>query len=180
MMTSVSASPPHRTSRPSSTQAAMAQPNVGTSWATAAGFLNTPEPITVPTTRAVAIHGPSTRSSCGGAVRGSEGDCCDMGAVRDLRLGEGHGPIDHAARAVATRGAEMTTRKSALPRRGMGLPPRPQLCGGGTGGGGADSFHFVLSFHFISSHSFHRVAFHCVARTHRTGTVKCNEMEMNR
>src|SRR5437588_9962420 len=63
MMTSVRANPPHMTSPPRSTQAAMAQPNVGTASATACGFLNTPEPMTVPTTRAVAIHGPRTRSS---------------------------------------------------------------------------------------------------------------------
>ena len=51
------------TSPPSMTHAAMAQPKVGTFSATCCGFLNTPDPMTVPTTRAVAIHGPRTRSS---------------------------------------------------------------------------------------------------------------------
>ena len=40
---------------------AIAMPNSGTFSATLRPFLKTPEPMTVPTTIAVAIHGPSTR-----------------------------------------------------------------------------------------------------------------------
>src|SRR5262245_5346150 len=51
---------------PTRTQASMARPKSGTSLATAYGFLKTPEPMTVPMTMAVAIHGPSTRGKCDG------------------------------------------------------------------------------------------------------------------
>src|SRR5262245_15117445 len=60
-----------RASRPPRTQTPIAGTNSGTSLATAAGFLKTPEPITVPMTIAVVIHGPRTRGSadsCGGEV----------------------------------------------------------------------------------------------------------------
>src|SRR5262245_2222944 len=53
---------------PTSTQASMARPKSGTSLATAYGFLKTPEPMTVPMTMAVAIHGPRTRGRRSEAV----------------------------------------------------------------------------------------------------------------
>src|SRR6476620_8666655 len=75
-MTSASASPPHMVRMPSKTQAAIAQPKLGTASATSAGFLKTPEPMTLPTTTAVVIHGPRARTRCAaeGEVLESEKD----------------------------------------------------------------------------------------------------------
>src|SRR6185312_4870031 len=53
---------PSNASSPTSTHAPIARPNSGTFSATLRAFLNTPEPITVPITMAVAIHGPRTRT----------------------------------------------------------------------------------------------------------------------
>ena len=60
------ASAPSSASTPPSTQTRIARPNSGTFSATLRPFLKTPEPMTVPTTMAVAIHGPRTRRrDCG-------------------------------------------------------------------------------------------------------------------
>src|SRR5215212_3929388 len=48
-------------SKPPITQTPIAGMNSGIFSATAAGFLNTPEPMTVPITTAAVIHGPRTR-----------------------------------------------------------------------------------------------------------------------
>src|SRR5262245_16318366 len=73
-MTSASASPPHMVNKPSRTQAAIAQPKFGTAFATSAGFLNTPAPMTLPTTTAVVIHGPRTRTRCAPVVESVESE----------------------------------------------------------------------------------------------------------
>src|SRR5947209_13616150 len=57
-------------SRPPRTQTPIAGMNSGIFSATAAGFLKTPEPMTVPITTAVVIHGPRTR----GSAESREGD----------------------------------------------------------------------------------------------------------
>ena len=53
-----------KASTPTSTQAIMIRPNSLRSFATACGFLKTPEPMTVPMTMAVAIQGPRVRGNC--------------------------------------------------------------------------------------------------------------------
>src|SRR5438128_836143 len=62
--TSASARAPSRARTPTTTQAVRARPASGTLLATADAFLKTPDPMTVPTTMAVAVTYPRTRGSC--------------------------------------------------------------------------------------------------------------------
>src|ERR1043165_82343 len=63
MATSARIREPMNESRPTRIQAIMINPNSEMFLATSCGFLNTPEPMTVPMTMAVPIQGPSTRES---------------------------------------------------------------------------------------------------------------------
>src|SRR5262249_21401017 len=80
--TSDKASAPSRASKPPSTHTPATSPKEGTFSAIDCGFLKMPEPITVPTTRAVAMNGPKARTSPGRSEAGEMLMVPSLGAAK--------------------------------------------------------------------------------------------------